>query len=46
LLGNANLINEEIDRYTKVTAQEMKHVANELFRNENSSTLYYLSKKK
>jgi len=46
LLGNANLINEEIDRYAKVTAEEMKHVANELFRNENSSTLYYLAKKK
>ncbi len=46
LLGSANLINEEIARYAKVTAEDMKRVANELFRNENSSTLYYLAKKK
>ncbi len=46
LLGSANLINEEIARYAKVTAEDMKRAANDLFRNENSSTLYYLAKKK
>jgi zinc protease len=45
LLGSADLINEEVDKYLKVTAEEMKAQANKLFRKENCSTLYYKAKK-
>jgi zinc protease len=45
LLGNANLINEEIQHYLDVTAQEIKEQAIRMFKKENCSTLYYKSKK-
>ncbi len=45
LLGTPNLINEEVQRYLKVTAEEIKEQANRIFRKENCSTLYYKSKK-
>jgi zinc protease len=45
LLGNANLINEEIQYYLDVTAEEIKQQANKMFKKENCSTLYYKSKK-
>ncbi len=45
LLGDANLINTEIDKYNAVTKEDVHRVANEIFRTENCSTLYYLSKK-
>jgi predicted Zn-dependent peptidase len=45
LLGNANLINEEIQHYLDVTAEEIQQQANHMFKKENSSTLYYKSKK-
>ncbi len=45
LLGNANLINEEIQHYLDVTADEIKQQANRIFKKENCSTLYYKSKK-
>ena len=45
LLGDANLINTEIDKYNAVTKEDVHRVANEIFRKENCSTLYYLSKK-
>jgi zinc protease len=45
LLGNANLINEEIQLYLDVTAEEIKQQANRMFKKENCSTLYYKSKK-
>jgi zinc protease len=41
LLGNADLINTEIDRYRAVTADMIKEQAREIFREENCSTLYY-----
>jgi predicted Zn-dependent peptidase len=43
LLGDANRINQEIDKYRKVTKADIKKVANELFDVNNSSTLYYLT---
>lgn len=46
LLKDANLINEEIGEYRKVTPSDIKRVANEVFKKTNCSTLYYLSKKK
>jgi len=46
LLGNAELINEEITRYSKVTAQKIKEQANIIINEDNCTTLYYLAKKK
>jgi zinc protease len=41
LLGEADLINTEIDRYRAVTADMIKEQAREIFKEENCSTLYY-----
>ena len=46
LLGNAELINKEIDCYRKVTPEQIKSVAKQLFKHENRSELHYLSKNK
>lgn len=40
--GDANLINTEIERYRKVTREDIKRVANEYFTKENCVVLYYL----
>lgn len=45
LLGNPNMINEEIGKYLAVTAEQIKEQATIIFRAENCSTLYYKSKK-
>ena len=45
LLGNTNLINEEVQRYLDVTAGDIQEQAQHLFKKENSSTLYYKAKK-
>lgn len=45
LLGNTNLINEEVQNYLNVTMEEIKQQAQILFKKENCSTLYYKSKK-
>ncbi|MBK6523045.1 MAG: insulinase family protein [Sphingobacteriaceae bacterium] len=45
LLGNANEINNEIEKYNKVTKDQLKIVANGIFQNSNCSTLYYLKNK-
>jgi predicted Zn-dependent peptidase len=44
LLGDANLINEETEKYQQVTAEGIKKVANKILQKENCSTLYYLKK--
>lgn len=44
LLGNANLVNEEIKNYLTVTSEQIRHEAVKVFRPENCSTLYYFSK--
>lgn len=43
LLGNANLINTEINNYNKVTIEDVKLLANKIFVKENCSKLYYYS---
>ena len=43
LLGDANRLNKEIDKYLSVTAYQIKKVAQSAFKKEKSSTLYYLS---
>ncbi|RYZ27286.1 MAG: insulinase family protein, partial [Chitinophagaceae bacterium] len=41
LLGDAALMNSELDRYNKVTAEDIQQLSREIFRPENSSTMYY-----
>lgn len=45
LLGDADLINQETEKYLAVTAADIKEQANKLFRKDNSSTLVYLAEK-
>jgi predicted Zn-dependent peptidase len=42
-LGDANLINTELSKYQAVTAEQIKTQSQWLFRDENCSTMYYLS---
>jgi len=42
--GDANLINTEIERYMKVTREDIQRVANKYFTKENRVVLYYLPK--
>lgn len=44
LLGDASLMNTELERYNKVTVDDVQQLSHEIFREENSSTLYYCSK--
>lgn len=41
LLGDANLINLEIEKYNEVSQQAIQSVAKEIFNKNNCSTLYY-----
>jgi len=43
LYGNAELLNHETEKYLAVTAEEIRDLANQLFRRDNSSTLIYLA---
>ncbi|MFL5763763.1 MAG: M16 family metallopeptidase [Bacteroidia bacterium] len=45
LLGDANMVNEEVNKYQRVTVEEIQAQAKALFRPENCSTLYYKAKK-
>lgn len=42
--GDANLINTELERYTKITKEDLKRVANKYFTKENRLVVYYLPK--
>ncbi|MBA3665983.1 MAG: insulinase family protein [Bacteroidetes bacterium] len=46
LLGDANLINEEIERYAEVTVEKVMEQAKLILHENNCSTLYYLAKQK
>jgi len=43
LLGDAETLNTEIDKYLAVTPQRILNVAKETFQKQKSSTLYYLT---
>ena len=45
MLGDANLLNEEISNYCSVTPEDIMRIAKTVFTEENSSTLYYLTEK-
>lgn len=42
--GNAALINTELERYTKVTKEDLKRVANKYYTKNNRLVVYYLPK--
>ncbi len=42
--GDANLVNTELERYMKVTRDDIKAVANKYFNNSNRVVLYWLPK--
>ncbi|MBD0351795.1 MAG: insulinase family protein [Flavisolibacter sp.] len=44
LLGDAALMNTELERYNRVTTEDIQQEANNIFTESNCSTLYYLSK--
>ncbi len=44
LLGNANLMNTELDRYHGVTAEDIKQECINIFKESGCSTLHYLAK--
>ncbi|MEJ8841785.1 pitrilysin family protein [Lacibacter sp. H375] len=44
LLGDAELMNDELQRYQSITAQELLEESKKIFDENNSNTLYYLSK--
>ncbi|MBK8710786.1 MAG: insulinase family protein [Niastella sp.] len=43
MLGDANLINTELEKYRAVTAYDVLQECKQVFTNNNCSTLYYLS---
>jgi predicted Zn-dependent peptidase len=43
LLGDAEMINDEVDRYLAVTPQDLQRVSKEVLRKTNCSSLHYLS---
>ena len=44
LLGDADLMHTEFERYNRVTAADIQQECNEIFREENCNTLWYLAK--
>jgi zinc protease len=44
LLGDASLMNTELDRYNEVTVEDVQKLSNEIFTEGNSSSLWYMSK--
>jgi zinc protease len=44
LLGDATMINTELEKYHAISAEEIYQESNIIFRQENSNTLYYYSK--
>jgi predicted Zn-dependent peptidase len=44
LLGDASLMNSELDRYQQVTTEDILNESNNIFKENNSNTIWYLSK--
>jgi predicted Zn-dependent peptidase len=45
LLGDANLMNTELDKYQQITSQDLQFYSKQIFRESNSNTIYYQAKK-
>ena len=45
LLGDAEMINRQMDNYTWITPEDLREEAVEIFQEENSSVLFYKAKK-
>jgi len=45
LSGNADIVNQEVSQIEAVTVKDIKRVASEIMRDENSSVMYYHAKK-
>ncbi|MFL9482132.1 M16 family metallopeptidase [Chitinophagaceae bacterium LWZ2-11] len=43
LLGDASLMNTELEKYDAITAEDLKQYSNDVLREENSNTLFYHS---
>jgi predicted Zn-dependent peptidase len=43
LLGDAELMNKELEKYNEVTTDDVRNEARTIFREDNSNTLYYYS---
>jgi zinc protease len=43
LMGDASLMNIELDRYRQVSAEDIREQSTDIFDEKNSNTLYYLS---
>lgn len=46
LLGDASLMNTELEKYQAITADQLMEESQRIFANDNSNTLYYLSNQK
>ena len=46
LLGDANDVNLEVDKYQQVSSSDIQRVANEILNESNCSTLIYSKKNK
>ena len=44
LLGDANLMNVELEKYNAITAEDIQEYTRAIFTPNNSSTLHYYSK--
>jgi zinc protease len=45
-MGDVELVNTELELFRKVTPEDIRKQAAEIFRKTNCSTLYYLSNRK
>jgi zinc protease len=45
LLGDAEMINQQMDNYTSITPRDLQEEAMEIFKEENCSVLFYKAKK-
>ncbi|MDR1343533.1 MAG: insulinase family protein [Prevotellaceae bacterium] len=43
MIGDANLVNTDIESYRRIATADIRRVAGSIFRKENTSTLYYYS---
>ncbi|MEY3422881.1 MAG: hypothetical protein RIR48_3210, partial [Bacteroidota bacterium] len=44
ILGDAGFINQEAERYHKITAEDIRNTAKKIFRTENCNELVYMRK--